>query len=133
MSLVQKLFSYVVFRGFIVAHKTFRQTPNLELQASRAFAFYFQKTRCANILSVLPFRVKCQEIFILGCFNRVIFKGFLFCIFFLHCELSKNIIKSHAKCCHKIVHITFQRKRNYVVSMILQIRVQSRTRTASIM
>ena len=30
--------------------------------------------------------------------------------------------------CHKIVHIKFQRKRNYVVSMILQLSAQSGTR-----
>ena len=34
--------------------------------------------------------------------------------------------------CHKIVHIKFQRKRNYVFSMILQISVQRGTRAASI-
>ena len=40
--------------------------------------------------------------------------------------------KSHTQMlCHKIVHITFQIKYKYVVSMILQISVQAETRAAS--
>ena len=34
--------------------------------------------------------------------------------------------------CQKIVQITFKHKRKYIVSMILQISVQSGTRAASI-
>ena len=40
--------------------------------------------------------------------------------------------KISPECYVKIVHLTFQRKHNYVVLMILQIIVQSGTRTANI-
>ena len=76
--------------------------------------------------------LKRQEIFILGCFNVFIFKGFSLCIFFLYYQLNTNLKNLTQMLCHKIVHITFQRKHNYVLSMILQISVQSGTRAASI-
>ena len=46
----------------IIKQMSFLQTPNLKLQASRTFAFYFQKTRCAHIFFVLSPGRKCQEI-----------------------------------------------------------------------
>ena len=50
---------------------------------------------------LLPFfttiyqNIKCQEIFILGHFNKDIFKGHSLCIFFLHCQLKSKLKKSH--------------------------------------
>ena len=78
-----------------------------------------------------PPLVKCQEIFILGSFSRVIFKGFLFCIFF--CTMKVTSLKNLTQIlCHKIVHITCQCKRSNIVLMIVQISVQRVTRASSI-
>ena len=43
-----------------------------------------------------------------------------------------KVSKTSPECYVKIVHITFQCKRNYVVSIILQISVLSETRAANI-
>ena len=63
------------------------------------------------------------EIFILDCLNVEILKDLTFCIFFLNCQLKIKLLKSHPNPRHKIVNTKFQCKRNFVVSMILQISV----------
>ena len=74
--------------------------------------------------TIRHYRIKCQVIFIF-CFKADIFKGLSFCIFFLQCQSNTRLQKFTRMLCHRIVHITFQWKHNYIVSMILQISVQS--------